>query len=47
MKIAREKSENSGSIELPLYFVRECMTRLDGHALKLYLWLLAAAASSR
>lgn len=47
MKIAREKSENSGSIELPLYFVRECMTRLDGHALKLYLWLLAAAAAGR
>lgn len=47
MKIAREKSENSGSFELPLYFVRECMTRLDGHALKLYLWLLAAAASGR
>lgn len=47
MKIAREKSENSGSFELPLYFVRECMTRLDGHALKLYLWLLAAAAAGR
>ena len=47
MNITREKSENSGSIELPLYFVHEYMTPLDGQALKLYLWLQAAAAEGR